>query len=94
MGKAEVIDNAVKQLGEAINSCFLQNEENSEMNKILTPRQLCERWEKMISEKTLANWRHTGEGPEYIKIGGKIAYLIESVEQYEEKRRRKAFPAR
>lgn len=56
------------------------------MEKILTPVQLVERWENLVNTKTLANWRHAGDGPAYIKIGGKIGYPLESVEEYERRR--------
>jgi len=59
------------------------------MEKILTPEQLVKRWEELVSQKTLANWRHIGDGPAYIKIGGKIGYPLDAVEEYEQRRKRK-----
>ena len=57
------------------------------MNEIyLTPEQLVKRWAGLVTEKTLANWRHIGEGPKYTKIGGRVAYPIELIEEYEKKR--------
>jgi len=66
-------------------------EKEQEMNKYLTPEQLCERWGNMIKLKTLSNWRHTREGPEHTKIGGKVAYEIVKVEEYENKRSMRQF---
>lgn len=30
---------------------------------------------EIVSASTLINWRSLGEGPPYIKIGGRVAYL-------------------
>src|ERR1051325_8750780 len=34
----------------------------------LTPRDLVERWKRVVSEKTLANWRWAGRGPAFVKV--------------------------
>lgn len=34
------------------------------------------------TEGTLAKWRHQRVGPPYLKIGGKVLYRTESVENY------------
>ncbi len=54
--------------------------------KFLTPHQLTERWAGEIHERTLANWRVTGQGPRFIKIGGRVLYDIEEVEAWEKRR--------
>lgn len=59
------------------------------MGKYITPQQLVARWEGMIREKTLANWRSTGEGPRYTKIGGRVVYSEVAVEEYERERERR-----
>jgi hypothetical protein len=57
------------------------------MNTVfLTPHDLVERWKGLVTEKTLANWRCSGDGPRYVKIGGKVAYNLEAVKEYEHKR--------
>ena len=56
------------------------------MSKLLTPEQLVERWSGLVTIKTLANWRHIGEGPKYTKLGGKVAYPLDDVELYEKNR--------
>ncbi|MEG3639312.1 helix-turn-helix transcriptional regulator [Magnetococcus sp. PR-3] len=43
--------------------------------------ELSRRWG--ISHRTLERWRHLNEGPSYIKIGGRVVYRLEDVEQYE-----------
>ena len=42
---------------------------------------LADRWN--ISERTLERWRWTGEGPTYLKIGGRVIYRLEDIEAYE-----------
>lgn len=43
------------------------------------------RWH--VSPRTLERWRWTGEGPAFVKIGGRVVYRIEDVETYERRRR-------
>lgn len=42
---------------------------------------LAERWN--ISARTLERWRWIGEGPRYVKLGGRVRYRLEDVEAYE-----------
>ena len=42
---------------------------------------LAERWN--ISPRTLERWRWVGQGPRYIKIGGRVVYRVEEVEAFE-----------
>jgi hypothetical protein len=46
---------------------------------------LARRWR--ISPRTLERWRWLGQGPCYLKIGGRVAYRVEDVEDYEAARR-------
>jgi len=46
--------------------------------------ELAARWK--ISPRTLERWRWTGEGPAFIKIGGRVVYRLEDVEDYEANR--------
>ena len=48
--------------------------------------QLAERWN--ISPRTLERWRWIGEGPRYLKIGGRVVYRLEDIEAYEAERTR------
>lgn len=49
-------------------------------------QQLAQRWG--ISPRTLERWRWLGEGPAYLKLGGRVAYRHEDVEAFEAVRRR------
>jgi hypothetical protein len=42
---------------------------------------LAKRWN--ISPRTLERWRWSGEGPRFLKIGGRVVYRIEDIEEYE-----------
>ncbi len=42
---------------------------------------LADRWN--ISHRTLERWRWTGEGPPYIKLGGRVVYRLEDIERFE-----------
>lgn len=43
--------------------------------------ELSRRWS--ISPRTLERWRWLGEGPQYLKIGGRVVYRLDDVEAYE-----------
>lgn len=61
---------------------------------VLTPKELCARWEGNISDKTLANWRsHKPEpkGPRFRRVGNRILYPIEAVIAYEQAREVETF---
>jgi hypothetical protein len=47
----------------------------------LKQRELADRWN--ICPRTLERWRWVGEGPQFIKIGGRVVYRLEDVEAYE-----------
>jgi hypothetical protein len=36
-----------------------------------------------MSPRTLERWRWTGEGPRYLKLGGRIVYREDDIEEYE-----------
>ncbi|MGB6325420.1 MAG: helix-turn-helix domain-containing protein [Methylocella sp.] len=46
--------------------------------------ELSRRWS--ISPRTLERWRWLGEGPQYLKIGGRVVYRLDDVEEYEAQR--------
>lgn len=48
--------------------------------------QLSRRWR--ISPRTLERWRWLRQGPDYLKIGGRVVYRIEDVEKFEAAQRR------
>ena len=43
--------------------------------------QLARRWD--ISARTLQQWRRMGIGPIYLKLGNRVSYRREDIEQYE-----------
>ena len=44
---------------------------------------LSRRW--CLSPRTLERWRWLKEGPNYLKVGGRIIYRLEDIEAYEGK---------
>lgn len=57
-------------------------------NEFLTPQQVADRYENAVTVRTLANWRSIGQGPDYVKIGGKVVYPASALKLWEESRRR------
>ncbi len=53
---------------------------------------LARRWR--LSPRTLERWRWTGDGPRYIKLGGRVVYRLEDVEQYEAEQLRNSTKSR
>ncbi len=51
------------------------------MTKHLNQINLADRWN--ISHRTLERWRWTGEGPQFVKLGGRVVYRLEDVEAFE-----------
>lgn len=49
--------------------------------KHLNQIDLADRWN--ISHRTLERWRFTGEGPRFVKLGGRVVYRLEDVQEYE-----------
>jgi predicted site-specific integrase-resolvase len=47
----------------------------------LNQRELAERWN--ISARSLERWRWIGEGPRFLKLGGRVVYRLEDIERYE-----------
>ena len=52
----------------------------------LTQVELAVRWR--ISPRTLERWRWAGEGPRFIKIGGRVVYRIADIEAFEQQQLR------
>lgn len=52
----------------------------------LTPQEVSGRYKGQISIRTLANWRSSGDGPAFTKIGGRVLYPLEKVMEWEAKR--------
>ena len=51
------------------------------MQTHLRQKDLAERWH--VSPRTLERWRWIGEGPQFLKVGGRVIYRLEDVETYE-----------
>lgn len=43
--------------------------------------ELARRWR--VSPRTLERWRWVGQGPRYLKLGGKVVYRFADVEAFE-----------
>jgi hypothetical protein len=54
----------------------------------LNQKDLAARW--TISSRTLERWRWTGDGPAFLKIGGRVVYRLEDVLAYELDRLRRS----
>lgn len=59
-----------------------------ELVSVLTPIELAKRWG--MSPVTLANWRVSGEGPKFIKIGKKVLYSFSDIEAYEQQQTKRS----
>ncbi|WP_128290828.1 DNA-binding protein [Afifella aestuarii] len=56
------------------------------MTVFLTADELVNRWGNTVNKRTLANWRFSGHGPRFTKLGGKVVYPLEEVIDYEQRR--------
>ena len=52
----------------------------------LNQTQLAVRW--TISPRTLERWRWLGQGPRFLKIGGRVIYRLEDIQLFEAKQSR------
>lgn len=43
--------------------------------------QLARRWS--LSPRTLERWRWIGQGPQFLKVGGRVIYRLSDIEAYE-----------
>jgi hypothetical protein len=58
--------------------------------KHLNQLQLATRW--TVSARTLERWRWSGEGPQFLKIGGRVVYRVEDILAYEARQLRDLTP--
>jgi len=56
--------------------------------KHLNQIDLARRWK--VSPRTLERWRWVGEGPAYLKVGGRVLYRLEDIEAHEQARLRRS----
>ena len=54
----------------------------------LNQSRLASRW--TLSPRTLERWRWKGEGPAYLKLGGRVVYRIEDILAYEQAQERES----
>lgn len=54
--------------------------------KHLRQADVAERWN--VSPRTLERWRCTGQGPQFLKVGGRVVYRIEDIEAFEARQAR------
>ncbi|WP_338065783.1 helix-turn-helix domain-containing protein [Oceaniglobus ichthyenteri] len=54
----------------------------------LNQKELARRWG--ISHRTLERWRHVGQGPTFLKLGGRVLYRREEIEAFEESQLQRA----
>ena len=52
----------------------------------LNQEQLARRWS--LSPRTLERWRSTGQGPSYLRLGGRVVYPLEAIQAFEEQSHR------
>lgn len=55
--------------------------EGGQMTCFITAKNLAHRWQ--IKEQTLANWRHEGRGPPFIKVANRVRYSLNEIEDFE-----------
>jgi hypothetical protein len=58
----------------------------------LSQTDLANRWR--MSPRTLERWRFTGEGPQFVKLGGRVLYRLEDIEAFEQRQIRQVTPGR
>jgi predicted site-specific integrase-resolvase len=59
----------------------VERKETKMRETCLNQIELAARWK--ISHRTLERWRWTGDGPSFIKLGGRVIYRLEDVEAFE-----------
>jgi hypothetical protein len=57
----------------------------------LTQSEVARRW--CLSPRTLERWRWLGQGPAFLKLGGRVAYRLEDIEAFEAAQTRDATSA-
>ena len=58
----------------------------------LNQQQLARRWG--ISHRTLERWRYNGQGPAFLKLGGRVLYRLADVEAFEQSQLQRAVKIR
>jgi predicted site-specific integrase-resolvase len=58
----------------------------------MNQKELARRW--AISHRTLERWRATGQGPVFLKLGGRVVYRLADVEAFEQSQLQRALTIR
>lgn len=58
---------------------------NDHAPRFLTAKEVSERYRGRLSVNTLNNWRNLGNGPAFLKIGGKVLYPLEKLVEWEQR---------
>lgn len=56
--------------------------------KHLSQKELARRWN--ISHRTLERWRSIGQGPAFLKLGGRVLYRLADIEAFEQSQLKRA----
>lgn len=54
----------------------------------LNQKELARRWG--MSHRTLERWRYTGQGPVFLKLGGRVLYRLADIETFEQSQLQRA----
>lgn len=54
----------------------------------LNQKELARRWG--LSHRTLERWRGVGQGPQYLKLGGRVLYRLADIEAFEQSQLQRA----
>lgn len=58
------------------------NQQEFVMNpNLINPDSLAKRWN--LTKTTLSQWRWNGRGPKYLKLGRRVMYRIQDIEEFE-----------
>ena len=68
----------------------MMSETPESMVRHLTQVQVADRWQ--MSVRTLERWRWLGQGPRFMKLGGRVAYRVEDIEAFEAEQLREITP--
>lgn len=62
--------------------------EASSTDEFLTVEQVLARWQRKVTSATLATWRSRGNGPKFVKVGGRVLYRLADIVSWESKNTR------
>jgi predicted DNA-binding transcriptional regulator AlpA len=68
----------------------MMSEKPESVVRHLTQVQVADRWQ--MSVRTLERWRWRGQGPRFMKLGGRVAYRLEDIEAFELEQLREITP--